>query len=292
MNLKKYIYNNHWTLGFSEDNLENIVSGKQPTIHWMKNPYKNRWFADPFILDYSENEITVLVEEYYDPIQRGRISKLTVDRKSYQLKNVDVVLELPTHLSFPIIKRSGDDIYIYPENGASNNLVLYKYNPNTNTCKTEKILAKGYLADAVITDLFGEELLFATVVPNHNGKDLMIYKEKGKIYQEVNKVHFESNISRNAGDWFTLNNKVYRPCQDCNERYGEAVIIQEVSKVDDTLSFKKVNRICSTHHSYKLGCHTLNHYKGLIVIDVNGYRRPLLAKMVGAIMKFVRLFVK
>ena len=206
--------------------------------------------------------------------------------------NVDVVLELPTHLSFPIIKRSGDDIYIYPENGASNNLVLYKYNPNTNTCKTEKILAKGYLADAVITDLFGEELLFATVVPNHNGKDLMIYKEKGKIYQEVNKVHFESNISRNAGDWFTLNNKVYRPCQDCNERYGEAVIIQEVSKVDDTLSFKKVNRICSTHHSYKLGCHTLNHYKGLIVIDVNGYRRPLLAKMVGAIMKFVRLFVK
>ena len=41
--------------------------------------YKNEgWFADPFILDVTKREIIVLVEEWYDSIQRGRISKLTI----------------------------------------------------------------------------------------------------------------------------------------------------------------------------------------------------------------------
>lgn len=292
MDLRKYVYNNHWTLGFSEDNLEEIVNGIQPTFHWMKNPYNNRWFADPFILDVTDEYIWVLVEEYYDPIKRGRISKLTVNRRNYQLEKIDVVLELPTHLSFPVIKRIGGDIFIYPENGASNQLNLYKYNPFTNECKKERTLAKGYLADAIITDLFGKELMFTTIVPNHNGKELLVYTEEDGQYKEKREIRFESNIARNAGDWFLLNNKVYRPCQDCNERYGGAVILQEVLKSDDCFSFHEINTINAAYKSYQLGCHTFNHYKGLIVIDVNGYRRPFLAKTVGVIMRIVRFVIK
>lgn len=292
MDLKKYIYNNRWTIGFSEDSLEDIVSGKQPFIHWMKNPYKNRWFADPFILDVTKDDISVLVEEFFDPIQRGRISKLTIDRRRCQLKNISVVLELPTHLSFPVIKRIGDDIYIYPENGASNELVLYKYNPITDECKRERVLVKGYLADAIETDVFGEKLLFTTIVPNHNGKNLLVYKELNGTYSKVNEVHFESNIARNAGDWFVVDEKIYRPCQDCNERYGGAIILQEVSREGETYIFREVNRFDYTYKSYQLGCHTFNHYKGVSVFDVNGYRRPFMAKSVGAIMRVVRMILK
>lgn len=292
MDLRKYVYNNHWTIGFSEDNLEEIVQGSKPNVRWMKNPYKNRWFADPFILDVTDDFIWVLVEEYYDPIKRGRISKLTINRSNYQLEEIDVVLELPTHLSFPVIKRSMGDIFIYPENGASNQLNLYKYDPSTNECELERTLANGYLADSVITDLFGSDTLFTTMVPNHNGKDLLVYTEKDGLYQKKSTICFESNIARNAGDWFLLNGNVYRPCQDCNERYGGAVILQKVVKEEDNYSFYEVNRINVAFNSYQLGCHTFNHYKGVTVIDVNGYRRPFLAKTVGVIMRLIRSIIK
>ena len=70
-------------------------------------------------MDYNEEEIIVLGEEYSDELLRGRIAKLVVDRKTYKLKSWKIILDLPTHLSFPRVVRKNGEIFIHPENSQS-----------------------------------------------------------------------------------------------------------------------------------------------------------------------------
>lgn len=275
-----YCINQRWTLGFTEQSLQEVLSGAPLDFHYIKHSYKDRWFADPFILDYDREYIWVLVEEYLDSTKLGRISKLKIDRGSYQLLEITPVLELDTHLSFPAIIRKGEKIYIYPENAAGLGLALYEYNPKDDKCTLVKTIGEAPFADAIITDVFGEKLMFSTHMPNHNGNILTVHRfeEGNPIFDQD--VILPSNIARNAGDWFTLNNKVYRPAQDCNGGiYGGAVILQEVEKKNGRFAFKDIRRIESTCKKYTTGCHTFNHYKGMMVIDVHGYRHICAAKI-------------
>ena len=285
MNIRRLLYDNHWTLGFPQNSIEGIINGEKLDVKWMQNPFKDRWFADPFVLGYDEDNIYILAEEYYDPIRRGRISKLSIDRKTYQLMNVEVVLELPTHLSFPAIARINGEVYIYPENGASGELLLYKYNQENNACIAIKNLADGYLADAIQTNLFDEPFLFATIVPKQNLNELIVFNLSDDKYIPSHTIVFNENIARNAGDWFEYNGSVYRPAQDCTNAYGGEMVLQKVNYNNGVFKFEHIRRIKESYGSYRLGCHTFNHLDDISVIDVNGYRRPFLAKLGKMIVK-------
>ena len=106
---RKYAYSNVWNLGFIRESLDEILYTEHSlTVDYMRHDFKDRWFADPFILDVTDKYIYVLVEEYYRKIRRGRIAKLTVNRDGFILEKSETVLELDTHLSFPAILRCGD----------------------------------------------------------------------------------------------------------------------------------------------------------------------------------------
>lgn len=276
-----------WTIGFIENDLNSILSGKPLNIHWVKHSYSDRWFADPFILDVTETEIILLCEEYYYPIKRGRIAKLVLDKKTYELKESQVVLELETHLSFPAILRKGDDVYIYPENSKNGTLAFYKYDVGHNLCIKCKNWIEEPLTDAIVTEMFGEKMIFSTKLPNHNKNILDIYHWEGNKCLKVSSIKFPNNIARNAGDFFMVDGEVYRPAQDCNKRYGEAVILQKVMKTLE-FNFVDVRRIESNNSHFDLGCHTFNHYKGYTVIDAQGYKFPFIANT----LMFIRNILK
>src|SRR5574344_79522 len=123
-----------WNIGFVQNNFEEIIAGESIKVKWLKHIYKNRWFADPFILDVTDEKILVLVEEFYDPINRGRLAKLTINKHNFTLEKVETILELHTHLSFPSIRRDNDKIYVYPENYKSGKLVRYEFDEKTSKC--------------------------------------------------------------------------------------------------------------------------------------------------------------
>lgn len=275
--LYRFINEQHWTLGFIEQPLKDIVEGKPFKIHYVKGMPHERWFADPFILDYDDNTISVLAEEFSYSIRRGRIALLTFDRHTYGLLNYKIILDLPTHLSFPFIQRENGKAYICPENSASGGWNRYEYNPVTNQCLNPQTVIAKPLTDAIITDLLDKEYVFSTQIPDQNGNTLLMYSIDGTLQQEI---VFPSNVARNAGEWFCVDEKVYRPAQDCNNGYGCAVIIQEVKKTNGSLTFTDTSRIESTHPKFTTGCHTFNHYEGLSVVDVHGWRRPRLVKWV------------
>ena len=279
--VRDYILSQKYNIGFINGNIKSVLEGETIKFNWMKHSYKNRWFADPFILDVTDDEIIVLVEEWYDPIQRGRISKLIIDRTTFKLKDIKVLLEAETHLSFPMIKRKKDGLYVYPENSATGKWIEYKYNPETEKLEKQRVLANLRLTDSVICDYFDEPLMFSTCLPDANGKELCIYTWNNKKQEYVAKdhYHFQENLSRMAGDFFQYNGKTYRPAQVCIKSYGDAVSLQEVTHENGIWNFKEVRRIYSPHPDYDLGFHTFNTYKGLIVVDALGFRKPKLCHL-------------
>ena len=72
-------------------------------VNWIKGVSHCNWYADPFILSYDDNKIDILVEEYIAKEDKGIISQLVVDLKTLCIIESTKILELDTHLSFPLI---------------------------------------------------------------------------------------------------------------------------------------------------------------------------------------------
>lgn len=278
----EHVKETKYNIGFVKNNLESVIEGAPIDVVWLKHSYTDRWFADPFILDITNTEIIVLVEEWYDPIQRGRISRLTIDKQSYELKDLKVVLDNGTHLSFPAIERmGGTDLYIHPENSVTGKLENYKYNREKDIFEKVGVLCNLPLTDSIITNLFGKKMMLSTKLPDANGKELGIYEwdeEQGIFSHKIN-YYFAENISRMAGDLFECNGKIYRPAQLC-VTYGDAVSLQKVDFQNGEWFFQEIRRIYSPSPLYDLGFHTFNVYQNYIVVDGLGFRHPQLSHII------------
>lgn len=272
----KKLSQTRWELGFINNGLEGAFS-ETPQYTWVKNPYKDRWFADPFILDVDDRNIYLLVEEMRHEPHIGRIAKLTVDKLTWTIVEMKIVLEEPTHLSFPAIIRKDGHIYVYPENGQSGKLKLYEL-IDDNLVYVQDICSEN-LADAVITEQLGDTKMFATKYPDYNGDTLHIYPMsrntlKMDVHKPIESIQFSDKHARMAGDFFSYNNHIYRPSQDCNINYGGGVIIEEVTMsnaIPNKFQYSFVKELRTNHPTLRLGIHTLNTYNGLAVVDVHGF---------------------
>ena len=258
--------------------------GSSIKVKWLRHPYRDRWFADPFILDVTADKIYLLVEEYFYQSNKGRIAKLEIDRETCKLLQIEVVLELETHLSFPIIRRIGEDVFIYPENSQAGKLVIYRLSKDFSYCNESKVLIDEPLTDAVIF----QDLIFSTVQPTPNGCYLSIYKYNKELgqYQISQKIEFGEKIARNAGGYFIYEGRMFRPAQECNNSYGHCVVIQELIHSENLWGMNEVCRLYSPHPLMKDGMHTFNTYKDVGVIDVNGPRHPVMKRLVDMMYRF------
>ena len=283
------LINWRWEIGFLDNTLEGIVSGEALRVHWVKLPFHNRWFADPFILDYNEIEIVLLCEEFSDELKKGRIARVVIDKNNFRIKSWSIVLELPTHLSFPRIYRVGGITYVHPENSANGCLTMYRYDQDKNTLIEAEVVCNEPLTDAVMIEHNGKDLLFSTYEPTPNGNVLSVYEKREGKYIKVDDIMFDNNCARMAGDFFRIGDMIYRPAQDCNGDYGRAVYIQE-TECDSAghWLFRNVRRLKSPHPILKWGLHTFNHYNGLIVIDVKGPRYPIVGNILTWLSKLVK----
>ncbi|MDR2717123.1 MAG: hypothetical protein LBB89_03535 [Treponema sp.] len=295
--LKKYIYDKYisnteiWNIGFVNLDIQNILEADTLNTIWMKHSYNDRWFADPFILSTTPEQIILLVEEYYLPLKKGRISRLIIDRKKYRLLSCDVVLELASHLSFPAIFRIGQEIYIYPENSNIGKLLLYKYFEESNKAEMVSELINEPLTDAIITTFFNKFYVLSTKKPIQNKNILNIYSSNkiDGVYSMDHTFVFEDNCARNGGELFYINDKHIRPAQDCNGKYGKGLVLQEVLFKDNKFSFKELKRFYPTSRKWNTGMHTMNVYNGIIAIDGRRYYAPRIRYMLLKLRKVISI---
>ena len=167
-------------------------------------------------------------------------------------------------LAAPIILNS-QEVMVFPETGKEGRWSCYRLNVDTNECVLERVMCDKPLVDAVIY----EDHVFATSFPDPNGKSLGVYElsEDGCLLERT--VTFEENVAHNAGAFFKIGEKVYRPAQECNEWYGHALSIQEYQQG----TFHEVRRIP--------GLHTLNMFQGVTVVDQKMFPRQWIYRLIG-----------
>ena len=285
MSVRSFVHNlklDRWNLAFVEDSLATIVTEKDIDVHYMKGNKRFQWFADPFILDVAPDSIECLVEEFSYKTMKGRIAKLVIDRKTYRLQTVKILLDLPTHLSFPFIFRKDGHIYIMPENSASGQSTMYEYSPTDDSLIPHNKVCGLPFTDATIYNDGQNYYLLTTKLPSSNGNVLEIYNFDEHSFtvgeKPVQTIKFDSNRARNAGEIFSACGSVFRPAQDCNGGYGKGIILQELKITADGF---RLNDYCSFYPKtwvYNMGYHTFNHYKGVTVVDAHGYRYLLLGR--------------
>lgn len=251
----------------------NVLDGKWE-YKYLKNKPKDRCFADPFILDVTDSEIILLVEEIRTKYPTGRIAKLIIDKKSLSIKDEIVLLDLETHLSFPTILRKGEDIFVYPENADSGALTLYRYHQDEERFEFVEQLSDRPLSDAVIFDGFDKPCVLATRKPKSNGNETEFYEAEDVLgkYHYVSSVSFSDKIGRSAGDIFEHEGKLIRPAQVNNRDYGEALCFQELKKSSNGYDLTEINRVKTPR--YATGLHTFNGHKGIYVVDIRKAVHP------------------
>ncbi len=263
------IWTKCWTIGIVEGGISSIMTNDVLDVKWLKLP-KDRWFADPFVLDVVGDEMYLLVEDFEYAKSKAAISLLKIDRQTMTIISRKIVLDLPTHLSFPYILRKNGEIFVCPENCQGEGLVMYEFDKTNERLLPYKKICGDIVWDSVLTYRFGEPLLFTA---NKDDYHLDIYKKTGDFFCFHKTIVSKNKDSRMAGDVFEYEGNYYYPAQDCSNGYGESVVIKEVFVENGEVSIgNTVKRFRSTNKRMPLGFHTLNEYKGIAVVDACGWR--------------------
>jgi len=272
--LFKYIHR-HWNIAIAdiddELNLHNIK--------WMKHNYKDRWFADPFIIEETDDTFVILAEEYMRDDRKARLAKLTVTKEDCKLLNNATILNLDTHLSFPNFIEIEGKTYVYPENGLSGKTNYYEFEKQL---KYAGELSHLPLADPVIQEIGGNYYLFFTLGNECNGNRLLVHVASNPLglYKPKQEVVFKDNIARRAGRMFNFGNRLISPAQVCNNDYGEGLSLQEVTLIHEgKIKIEEFKRLYPTSKEYPNGLHTFNVFGCQVVIDGYKYEYPVMSKL-------------
>lgn len=275
MSIVDKAYYHSWNIGFIEADVKDIVTSgtTQVNVHWVKHSYTDRFFADPFILSVDEKEIKVLVEDfpYYD--KRGLICLLTIDRKTYELLEREVVLKQPFHMSYPfIMRKENGDIWVAPEASQSGNLYYYTINPETQQLENQRVLLPEPLLDSTLVEYEGLWWLFCTKRGVNSNKDLFIYyaeqPEGPWTAHAKNPVVKNPAMARPAGYVVKSGNDLYRVIQKCDKYYGEAVNVTRIVRLaKDDYEEVFVKELRAQKDEYSNNFHTVNGLDNLTVVD-------------------------
>ena len=252
-----------YNVGIIKKDVNNLLSGETYEIIWLKHGYKDRFFADPFLLCEDELNYHILVEEFCFYENIGKISLLHVDKEKFTLRKKEILIQEKYHMSFPYC----DGEWIYPE--AYRSGAYYKYEVS-NIANKQKVCDEGVI-DPIPVKVNNQEWLL-TMKSKNPLKDLYLYKKnQDGIYELVSYalIKADINFARPAGQPFVRDGILYRPVQDSEEIYGRRTHLMEVQNIDETfIEEEKVLSIDSdSFPPYNRGLHTFNAYNGFIIVD-------------------------
>lgn len=277
--IRSYLNDMYYAVGICKsDNICINSANKAKSIEWVTYPnYKDNWLADPFIFRSSGETLEVLAEEFENQTQKGRLVKIGIDKATNRVVSRKVILQLDTHLSFPIFINEGSDIYVYPENFQSGSLKMYKYNKDTDTLENPHVIIDEPMLDTAIVRI--DSYYFAFGVVNRTGslddtKILDIYRSKDLLgkYEHFQSIKNDYRQERGAGRFFYHNGMLIRPVQNCEGGYGTNVIFKHVKFHNNVFSEEVIGEL-NPSTTYPEGLHTFNQDNSITIIDGYKYKK-------------------
>lgn len=275
-------------IGFlTKDELSLPIVERYSKIKWIdvRDYEKEGWFADPFILSVNENIVELFAEEMVYSTGRGIIAYLKVDLNTCRILEKKTMLDLDSHLSFPIYIEEAGKLYVYPENYQSGSLKIYEYDSNCKKLLHPKTIINAPLLDTQIVKI--DNVYYAFGVQFHgegqnDTKRLYIYQSESLLgsYEQIQIIENPLCEERGAGVIYSEEGCLFRPAQCCEEGYGKAVIIYKLQKNGSVFEEKEATRIIPDRNARNGNVlHTYNCVDNVVVIDGWRYFYPRVAKI-------------
>ena len=229
-----------------------------------------QYIADPFI--YKHNNKIFIFAETLKNGSLGKILCIELDNQYNLIKNPKIVLDEKFHLSYPFLIKDEGNLYMLPEQ--SNNkkgLVLYICKNFPYIWEEHIVLLKNPQADSTLFKYKNIFWLFTYDLKRL--KFCLYYSDKlvtnkwilhRNEFYEDNKGNHLIGTGRGAGNIFLINNKIYRPVQINNNKYGEGLEIREILEINkDTFLEKSIFKLENTN------IHHISFLDNILVFDYN-----------------------
>lgn len=272
MNLKQKFEILTYNIGFVDKKINKVLQNGigNGDIIWLKHKYRDRFFADPFLLRQDESFYYILCEELKFWDEKGVIVCLKVDKETKTLVDRKIIIEEAYHLSFPFCEENGE--WVVPEACKSGKTIAYKVDRHTLEIKEKKqILGEGLVDNVFYKNAEGKIWIYTgkTIIPSTELYEYYL-DEYGCFRSRQNTPIISDNrTTRGAGRFFINQGKLYRPVQDCKQRYGHQTKIMEIISVGEP--GYEAREICTfnsfSNPPYNETMHTFNVYDDVIIID-------------------------
>jgi len=242
-------------------------------------PPRDRYWADPFILQKGERYY-VFVEEKHYALGRGHIACLILDGEGNLLEH-GVVLERPYHLSYPFLFEHEQALYMLPESAAQRTLDVYRCTHFPDEWQLVKTLMSDvYAVDATLLERDRRWWLFVNLKqPGGSSLDALYLFHADQPLAERwiphprNPIVHDIRSARPAGRIFISRAGLVRPSQDSSRRYGYALRFNRITKLTTTEYQERCLSIFAPRSGRVRAVHTFNQAGELIVMDAVLRRR-------------------
>jgi hypothetical protein len=242
--------------------------------------FKEQWppigssWADPFPVAAPDG-YHIFLEVYDRATKRGHIGVSRLTREGKFDRPV-TVLDRPYHLSYPFVFRWRDTWFMMPESSNAARIEVFSARQFPFEWTPEAILFESvHAVDATLVSVEGRWWLFANVSPHPTIRN---YDELHAFHGPTpfgpwtahrrNPVKSDARSARGAGRFFWKGQALFRPSQDCSDRYGSAIVINRVDRLTpDAFQETIVGRIDPHWRAGLTGTHTLNSCSDLTVVD-------------------------
>jgi hypothetical protein len=237
---------------------------------------RGHFWADPFL--FEDDRRTWLIFEDYDyQARRGslRCAELGDDGK---IGASQLVLERDYHMSYPVVIRDGDAVFLIPETQAAGGVDLYRARRFPSEWELVCRLLDFPAVDATPFRHGGQWWMFASpmIVVGHAPMTLLFSAPQLQgPWRQVPASPISSNVAdaRCGGAVIEAGARLIRPAQDCTSRYGGALLFQEIELLSGAAySERTLARVAPTWLDGQVGVHTYNRLRDWEVIDVNRLR--------------------
>lgn len=210
------------------------MSGFRPLV-----PPSGRFYADPFIVR-SGDDIQLFVEDAPIGGGPGRIAAVELDSIGRPQSAPCVILERPTHLSYPFVFQDGGDWYFLPETAGTQTVELFRARRFPCDWEPCGVLLRDIRAwDPTLLRHDGLYWLFATVaaVGASPSDELCLYWSESLTgpwhAHPRNPIVSDARHARPAGRILVKDGSLVRPAQDCTGGYGRRIVLNRIEVLSE-----------------------------------------------------------
>lgn len=241
----------------------------------------DKYFADPFMATKYDRSY-VFCEEYDYRVRKGRIVYFEFPIDLHPIPKV--AMEQPFHMSYPYTVEYEGDIYCIPETKLAREISLYKAERFPEKWKKVATLIHDFAGvDATVFKHDGRWWLASSTGGDSSALNLYLWHATSLLgpWQPhvCNPVKVGLASCRPGGTPFEHEGYLYRPAQDCSEKYGGRIVFNRVVRLTPT-EFKEESSAflepCADS-PYQDGLHTISENGEVTIIDGNRRRFSMAA---------------